>query len=108
MVLSSIQVTDDEDADASPETFDGWVFGLASKTIVAMGDYETPSSLWKPILSLGKQAHDWNREILLGLVLRWLPGGSRYRNVSRTMVRDDRIRALFARMGPRTGWNIRA
>lgn len=59
VVLSSIQVDEDDDADGLPGEFDGWVFGLAAKAIVAMDDEDDPSSLWKPILSLSEEAHDW-------------------------------------------------
>jgi len=59
VVLSCIQVDDDDDADGVPGEFDGWVFGLAARAIVAMNDEDDPASVWKPILSLNEDAHDW-------------------------------------------------
>ncbi|QEG38234.1 nucleoside/nucleotide kinase family protein [Roseimaritima ulvae] len=59
VVLSCIQVDDDDDADGLPGEFDGWVFGLAARAIVAMDDKDDPASVWKPILSLNEEAHDW-------------------------------------------------
>ncbi|TWT49045.1 hypothetical protein KOR42_39610 [Thalassoglobus neptunius] len=62
VVLSSIQVDDDDDNDDAvelPGEFDGWVFGLAAKAIVAMKDEDDPASIWKPILSLNEEAKDW-------------------------------------------------
>jgi len=61
VVLSSIQIDDDDDVDGLPGEFDGWVFGLTSKAIVAMDDEDDPPSLWKPILSLTNEAHDWTK-----------------------------------------------
>ncbi len=73
MVLESIPVSDEDDPDSSPGEFEGWVFGLASQTIVAMNENEKPAKLWEPILSLGVEYHYW----IVDFFWQWFTDGAR-------------------------------
>jgi len=42
-----------------PSEFDNWLFQVIAKNIAAVGTADNPSSLWKPILTLGAPAHRW-------------------------------------------------
>jgi hypothetical protein len=59
VVLGSVQIDDEENECALPSEFDGWVFGLTARAIVTMCDDDDPGSLWKPILSMREEAHEW-------------------------------------------------
>jgi hypothetical protein len=86
----------EQEIDGAPFPFDRWVYELAVRTIVRLGDDESPEGLWRPILELGPKAHRWVESFLSA----WMIHGVQAAPTPEAFVRRWREMLSFALSHP--------